>query len=86
MIADSSSGPVSAVTVTSVVMSVPELVIKALLPLMTQWSPSSDRTARVWVPPASEPDPGSVRPNAARASPDTSGGSQRAFCSGVPNR
>ena len=84
MIAEISSGPVSAVTVTSAVMSVPELVMNALLPLITQWSPS--RTARVCVPPASEPKPGSVSPNAASASPEVSRGSQRRFCSSVPYR
>jgi hypothetical protein len=39
-------------------MSVPELVMNALLPLMTHW-PSSSR-AVVRVPPASLPAPGSV--------------------------
>ncbi len=35
---------------------------------------------------ASEPAPGSVRQNAAIISPVASLGSQRAFCSSVPNR
>jgi hypothetical protein len=86
MIAESSSGPVSAVTVTRAVMSVPELVMNALLPLITHSLPSSLRTARVCVPPASEPNPGSVSPNAASASPEVSRGSQRRFCSSVPYR
>ncbi len=76
--------PVTAVTVTSAVMSVPELVMNAFVPLITQWSPSS--RARVAVPPASEPKPGSVSPNAARASPLLSLGSHSCFCSSVPNR
>ena len=45
-------------------MSVPQLVMKALLPLMTHSSPSS--SARVRGLPASEPPPGSVRPNAGK--------------------
>ena len=73
-----------AVTVTRAVISVPELVMNAFEPLITHSSPS--RTARVVAPPASEPKPGSVRPNPASASPVTSFGSQRARCSSVPNR
>jgi hypothetical protein len=80
----SASVPVTAATLISAVMSVPELVMNALLPLITQWSPSS--TARVCMPAASEPKPGSVSPNAANASPEASLGSQRARCSGVPYR
>jgi hypothetical protein len=76
--------PVTAVTVTNDVMSVPEFVMKALEPLMTQTSPS--RTAVVRVAPASDPPPGSVRPNAPSARPASRSGSQRSFCSGVPNR
>ena len=57
--------PVTAVTVTSAVMSVPLLVMKAFDPLMTHSSVDSSSTARVAVPPASEPKPGSVSPNAA---------------------
>lgn len=76
--------PVTAVTVTSAVMSVPELVMNAFEPLITHSSPS--RTARVWVPPASEPKPGSVSPKPASASPLSSFGSHCAFCSSVPNR
>jgi len=45
--------PVTAVTVTSEVISVPELVMNCLLPLITH-SPLSSR-AVVRVPPASEP-------------------------------
>ena len=42
-LAPSACVPVTAVTVTRPVMSVPELVMNALLPLMTHSSPSSDR-------------------------------------------
>lgn len=76
--------PVTAVTVTSPVMSVPELVMKHLEPLITQASPS--RTAVVRVPPASLPAPGSVRPNAPRISPEHIRGSHVRFCSSVPKR
>ena len=51
--------PVTAVTVTSLVISVPELVMNCLLPLMTQ-CPSS-RRAVVLVAPASVPPPDPVR-------------------------
>ena len=67
-------------------MSVPELVMNALEPLITHSPVDSSSTARVVVPPASEPVPGSVRPKPARASPLVSRGSQVAFCSGVPKR
>jgi hypothetical protein len=72
--------PVTAVTVTRRVRSVPELVMNALLPLIRQL-PSS-RTAVVRVPPA----PASIRPNAPSAWPEVSIGSQVAFCSSVPKR
>lgn len=65
-------------------MSVPELVMKHLEPLITQSSPS--RTAVVRVPPASEPHSGSVRPNAPRISPEHIRGSHSRFCSSVPKR
>ncbi|OSY36029.1 hypothetical protein BG653_06959 [Streptomyces platensis] len=78
----SSLRPVTAVTVTSPVMSVPELVMKHLLPLITQSSPS--RTAVVRVAPASEPPSGSVRPKAPSISPLHSLGSHARFCSSVP--
>jgi hypothetical protein len=67
-------------------MSVPELVMNALLPLMIHSEPSSLSRARVWVPPASVPNPGSVSPNPASASPEASSGSQRRFCASVPYR
>ena len=65
--------PVTAVTVTSYVMSVPELVMNCLLPLITH-SPSSSR-AVVRVAPASEPAPGSVSPKPASARPAVRSGS-----------
>jgi hypothetical protein len=74
--------PVTAATVTRPVMSVPEFVMNALVPLMTHSSPSS--RAVVARAPASEPLPGSVRPNAPSFSPDVSEGSHSAFCSSVP--
>ena len=78
--------PVTAVTVTSPVTSVPELVMNALVPLMTHSLPSSDSLAVVVVPPASEPAPGSVSPNAPIIEPEHSRGSHSRFCSSVPNR
>ena len=56
----SSLVPVRAVTVTTDVMSVPELVMNALAPSTTHWSPS--RVARVRVAPASEPASGLGQP------------------------
>ena len=76
--------PVTAVTVTSEVISVPELVMNCLLPLITH-SPLSSR-AVVRVPPASEPAPGSVSPKPANARPAIRSGSHLPFCSSVPNR
>ncbi len=75
--------PVRAVTVTSEVISLPELVMNCLAPLTTHSSPS--RSALVLVALASEPAPGSVRPKPASAWPATRSGSQRSFCSCVPN-
>src|SRR5580692_10568708 len=54
----SARSPVRHRTVTRLVIFVPALVMKALLPLMTQSSPS--RTAVVLELPASDPPPGSV--------------------------
>jgi hypothetical protein len=56
----SSRVPVTHCTVEPAVIGVPALVMKILLPLMIQRSPSS--RALVLVPPASEPADGSVRP------------------------
>lgn len=78
--------PVTAVTVTSPVMSVPELVMKHFVPLMTHSSVSGSSRAVVRVAPASLPPSGSVRPNAPRISPEHSRGSHSRFCSSVPKR
>ena len=80
----SAASPVTAVTMTNEVMSVPELVMNALLPLITQASPST--TAVVRVAPASEPPPDSVSPNAPSSSPAHRLGSHRSFSSAEPNR
>ncbi len=74
--------PVLAVTVTTEVMSVPELVMKALAPLTVQVPSAS--VARVLVAPASEPASGSVSPNPARVRPAMRSGSHCCFCSSVP--
>ncbi len=75
---------VRAVTVTKAVMSVPELVMNTLDPLMTHSSPSS--RAVVPMRPASEPEDDSVSPKAARCLPDVSMGRYRRRCSSVPKR
>ena len=59
--------PVTAATVTRPVISVPEFVMNALVPLMTHSSPS--RRAVVCTAAASEPPLFSVSPKAARRSP-----------------
>ncbi len=58
-------------------------VVKVLAPFRIQ--PPSTRSARVRVPAASEPAPGSVRLQAPIFSPLASGTSQRCFCSSLPN-
>ena len=82
--APSARSPVTAVTVTKPVIAVPLLVMNALLPLMTQLSPS--RRAVVRVAPASVPPPGSVSPNAPISSPEVSRGSHSSFSSWDPKR
>lgn len=84
-IVEISPSPVNAVTVTNAVMSVPELVMNALDPLITQESPSSRAVVRM-PPGMSDPPPGSVSPKPASRSPEVSGGSHRSFCSADPNR
>ena len=74
----------TAVIVTQPEMSVPELVMNCLAPLITH-SPSSS-AAVVRVSPASEPASGSVSPKAASRAPLQSCGSHSAFCSSVPQR
>ena len=78
----SSRWPVRAVTVTSEVMSEPELVMNCFAPLTTH-SPLSS-SALVRVAPASEPAPGSVRPKPASVRPETRSGSQVSFCCWEP--
>ena len=58
-------------------------VVKVLEPFRIQ--PPSTLSARVRVPAASEPAPGSVRLQAPIFSPLASGVSQRGFCSSLPN-
>ena len=70
--------------VTKEVMSVPELVMKALDPLITHSSPSHRAVVRVAL--ASDPPPASVRPNAPSRRPVHRSGSQYCFCSSVPYR
>jgi hypothetical protein len=65
-------------------MSVPELVMNCLAPLITH-SPSRS-SAVVRVAPASEPASGSVSPKAASFRPAHSSGSHSRFCSSVPHR
>ena len=65
--------PVTAVRVTKRVMSVPELVMNCLDPLITHSSPS--RRAVVRVAPASDPASGSVKPNPASDVPASRSGS-----------
>ena len=74
--------PVFAVTVTSAVMSEPEFVMNCLAPLTTH-SPLTS-SALVFVAPASEPAPGSVRPKPASLAPLTRSGSHSSFCAAVP--
>ena len=83
MMFEISPSPVRAVIVTSPVISVPALVMNCFAPLITQ-SPFS-APARVRVLPASEPASGSVRPKAARRSPEHRRGSHSRFCSSEPN-
>jgi hypothetical protein len=69
---------------TTDVSGVPELVMKAFEPSITQPSPSSFAVVRIAR--ASEPPPGSVSANAPIASPRAIGTSHRCCCSSVPNR
>ncbi len=74
----------TAVTVTKPVISVPELVMKHFVPLMTHSFVDSSRRAVVRVAPASLPPSGSVRPNAPRSSPEQRRGSHSRFWASVP--
>jgi len=64
-------------------MSVPQLVMNCLAPLITHLP--SRCSARVFVAPASDPASGSVSPNAHSLCPARSSGSHRSFCAAVPN-
>jgi hypothetical protein len=66
-----SSSPVRASTVTPKLMSVPAFEMNAFCPLRSQ--PPSTFAARVLIAAASEPAPGSVRPNAPSARPSARG-------------
>jgi hypothetical protein len=66
--------PVTAVTVITDVMDVPELVMNCFSPSMTHSPAPSSRTARVRVAPASLPASGSVSPNAPSARPASRSG------------
>ncbi len=68
-----------AVTVTSEVIGVPELVMKVFSPSITHSPADSSSRALVRVPPASLPASGSVRPKAPSARPATRSGSHRSF-------
>ena len=69
---------------TTAVSAMPPLVMKFFDPLISQCWPS--RTAVVRMPPASEPEPGSVSPQQPTFSPFASGGRKRRFCSSLPAR
>ena len=76
---------VTAVTVTSEVIGVPEFVMNDFSPLITHSFVAASSTAFVRVPPASLPASGSVRPKPPRARPAHRSGSHRWRCSSVPN-
>ena len=82
MMFEISSSPVRAVIVTQAVMFVPAFVMKIFEPLTIHWP--SRNSAVVREAPASEPAPGSVRPNAASLFPDARSGSHARFCSSLP--
>ena len=77
-----SPSPVRAVIVTQAVISVPAFVMNIFEPLIIQ-EPSRS-SAVVWVAPASDPAPGSVRPKAASLLPLARSGSHSSRCSSVP--
>ena len=63
-------------------MSVPAFVMKIFEPLITHCPSRSSAVVRAAA--ASEPAPGSVRPNAASFLPEARSGSHCCFCSSVP--
>ena len=72
----------SVTAITTATCATPALVMKALVPLRTQLSPS--RVARVFIAAASEPEPGSVSPHAPSVLPLRERGQILPFCSGEP--
>ena len=74
----------SVTVITTAISAIPPLVMKFFEPFSTRQSPS--RTAVVRMPPASEPDPGSVSPQQPTFSPAASGARKRRFCSSLPAR
>ena len=74
----------SVTAMTTAVSAMPPLVMKFFDPFRTQWPPSL--TAVVRMPPASEPEPGSVSPQQPTFSPRARGGRKRRFCSALPPR
>ena len=72
----------SVTAVTTKISPTPAWVMKILEPFRTKWSPRS--CATVFVPPASEPAPGSVSPNPPSTFPWARSGTKRRFCSSVP--
>ena len=72
----------SVLAMTTAVPATLPLVMKAFVPSSTKASSAS--TARVSIAAASEPAPGSVRPQAPRTSPRASGGTYRSRCARVP--
>src|SRR5204863_2380077 len=76
------SGSVRAITTATPLTEA--LVMNALLPFSTQ--PPSRASARVRSAAASEPEPGSVRPQAPRTSPRASRGNHCCFCAAEAKR
>ena len=81
-----SVSPVTAATATTAVMSVPELVMNALLPLMTHSSASASSTARVWVPPGVRAEARLGQAEGGQRLAADQPGQPLACCSSVPNR
>ena len=69
---------------TTATSAIEPFVIHIFVPLRIQSDPS--RRAVVLIDPGSEPASGSVSPKQPTASPSCIGGSQRCFCSSVPQR
>ena len=76
--------PSSVLAQTTATSAIVPFVIHIFAPFRTQSEPS--RRACVRIEPGSEPASGSVRPKQPIASPACIAGSQRSFCSSVPQR